>query len=112
LYSFQGIVPNARVELLALLFHICEVVGSKNKCPECFNGFPQCQKVLGQYVRIEKTIYFLNFCFISFSHLTMLNCINSIHDGTLLHSKFNTQLLIAVHNSSRILTQVQLLPVL
>jgi hypothetical protein len=34
------------------------------------------------------------------------------HDGTLLHSKFNTQLLIAVHNSSRIRTQVQLLSVL
>jgi hypothetical protein len=34
------------------------------------------------------------------------------HSGSLLHSKFNTQLLITVHNSSRILTQVQLLPVL
>jgi hypothetical protein len=34
------------------------------------------------------------------------------HDGTLLHSKLNTQLLITVHNSSRIPTQVQLLPVL
>jgi hypothetical protein len=30
------------------------------------------------------------------------------HNGSLLHSKFNTQLLITVHNSSRILTQVQL----
>jgi hypothetical protein len=28
------------------------------------------------------------------------------HDGTLLHSKLNTQPLIAVHNASRILTQV------
>jgi hypothetical protein len=34
------------------------------------------------------------------------------HNGSLLHSKFNTQLLIAVRNSSRILTHVQLLPVL
>jgi hypothetical protein len=34
------------------------------------------------------------------------------HNGNLLHSKFNTQLLITVHKSSRILTQVQLLPVL
>jgi hypothetical protein len=34
------------------------------------------------------------------------------HNGSLLHSKFNTQLLITVHNSSRILTQVQLLLVL
>jgi hypothetical protein len=34
------------------------------------------------------------------------------HDGSLLHSKFNTQLLITVHNSSRILTHVQLVPVL
>jgi hypothetical protein len=32
------------------------------------------------------------------------------HNGSLLHSKFNTQLLITVYNSSRILTQVQLLP--
>jgi hypothetical protein len=28
------------------------------------------------------------------------------HDGSLLHSQFNTQLLITVHNSSRILTHV------
>jgi hypothetical protein len=35
-----------------------------------------------------------------------------LHDGTLLHSQFNTQLLITVHNSSRIRTQVQLLSVL
>jgi hypothetical protein len=28
------------------------------------------------------------------------------HDGTLLHSQFNTQLLITVHNSSRIRTHV------
>jgi hypothetical protein len=34
------------------------------------------------------------------------------HNGSLLHSMFNTHLLITVHNSSRILTQVQLLPVL
>jgi predicted P-loop ATPase/GTPase len=34
------------------------------------------------------------------------------HNGSLLHSKFSTQLLITVHNSSTILTQVQLLPVL
>jgi hypothetical protein len=34
------------------------------------------------------------------------------HNGSLLHSMFNTQLLTTVHNSSRILTQVQLLPVL
>jgi hypothetical protein len=31
---------------------------------------------------------------------------SSIHDGSLLHSKFNTHLLITVHNSSRILTLV------
>jgi hypothetical protein len=30
----------------------------------------------------------------------------SIHNGTLLHWKLNTQLLITVHNSSRILTQL------
>jgi hypothetical protein len=28
------------------------------------------------------------------------------HNGSLLHSKFNTQLLITVHNSSRILTHI------
>jgi hypothetical protein len=36
----------------------------------------------------------------------------SIRDGTLLHSKFNTLQLNTVGNSSRILTHVQLLPVL
>jgi hypothetical protein len=35
----------------------------------------------------------------------------SIHDGGLLHWKFNTQLLITVHNSSGILTQVHVLSV-
>jgi hypothetical protein len=30
----------------------------------------------------------------------------SFHDGTLLHSQFNTQLLITVHNSSSLLTHV------
>jgi hypothetical protein len=30
----------------------------------------------------------------------------SIHNGSLLHSEFNIQLLITVHNSSRILTQL------
>jgi hypothetical protein len=34
------------------------------------------------------------------------------HNGTLLHSKFNTQLLITISNSSRILTHVQPLLVL
>jgi hypothetical protein len=34
------------------------------------------------------------------------------HDGTLLHSQFNTQLLITVHNSSRIRTRLQLLSIL
>jgi hypothetical protein len=33
----------------------------------------------------------------------------TFHTGTLLHSKFNTQLLTTVSNSSRILTHVQLL---
>jgi hypothetical protein len=36
----------------------------------------------------------------------------SIHDGSLLHSKFNTQLLITVSNFFRILAHVQLLLVL
>jgi hypothetical protein len=43
---------------------------------------------------------------------TVTNSQVLFHNGSLLHSKFNTQLLITVHNSSRILTQVQLLPVL
>jgi hypothetical protein len=34
------------------------------------------------------------------------------HDGSLLHSKFNTQPLITISNSTRILTHVQLLLVL
>jgi hypothetical protein len=36
----------------------------------------------------------------------------SIHDGTLLPSKFNTQLLITVHSLSIVLTQVLLLLIL
>jgi hypothetical protein len=34
------------------------------------------------------------------------NSQGSIHNGTLLHSKLNTQPLIAVHNASRVLTQI------
>jgi hypothetical protein len=34
------------------------------------------------------------------------NLLVLFHNGSLLHSEFNTQLLIVVHNSSRILTHV------
>jgi hypothetical protein len=43
---------------------------------------------------------------------TVTNSQVLFHNGSLLHSMFNTQLLLTVHNSSRILTQLQLLPVL
>jgi hypothetical protein len=48
----------------------------------------------------------------SFKNNTVTNSQVLFHNGSLLHSQFNTQLLITVHNSSRIRTQVQLLSVL
>jgi hypothetical protein len=39
-------------------------------------------------------------------HYIVTNSLVLFHNGSLLHSKFNTQLLITVHNSPRILTHV------
>jgi hypothetical protein len=46
-----------------------------------------------------------NLSFYAFVYYIVTNSQVLFHNGSLLHSKFNTQPLITVHNSSRILTQ-------